>query len=106
MTKIINGIETVQGRELMTFTPNLFPVIQGFAKVLGEEKMNEYLHQYFGEEANAYPEWMDIGLGESKGWASLKDQLNFIRFIQDKLSVNNGYNYKNFVGKYEHLVCE
>lgn len=106
MKKIINGVEIIDGKEMMSYTPNFYPVIAGFAKVIGEEKINEYLHDFFGEEAKFYPEYMDISLGESNGWASLANQLEFINFIINKLEINTGYNYKKWVGKYEHIICK
>lgn len=107
MKEIIDGyIITVNGKDCRSFRPNLFPVIQGFGEILGKEKMNEYLHECFDEGANFYPCYSDIGLGNSKGWARPQDQINFINFIMNKLSIETGYEYKGNIGRYDNIICE
>lgn len=106
MKKYIDGTKIIDGVEMNCGNPNLFPVLIGFKEVLGEDIMNELLHECLGESAEFYPSYCDIGLGESKGWASLAQQLELINYISMKISVNSGYNYKTWYGKYEHLVVE
>ena len=106
MRKYIDGTKVIDGVEVNCGNPNLFPVLKGFGDVLGKELMAELLHECLGEESMFYPNYEEIGLGESKGWASLAQQLELINYISMKISINSGYNYKNWCGKYEHLVVE
>jgi len=103
MKKIIDGIEIIDGEKMLAYKPNLLPVIKGLADVLGDEVMNQYLHECLGEEANFYPSYFDIGLGTSKGWAELTEQMDLIIHITNKLFIKTG---RNHFGKYHYIVCE
>ena len=106
MRKYIDGVEIIDGREMNCGNPNLFPVLRGFGEILGEDIMNELLKECLGNEATFDSNYSDIRLGSSKGWAKLGQQLELVNYITMKLSVDSGYNYKNWVGRYDHLVVE
>lgn len=106
MKKIIDGIVIQNGRKIKEFTPSLMPVIKGFAEILGDDLINQYLHECLGEEAMFYPGYSEIGLGNSKGWAKLQDEKNLVNYIISKLEVKIEYNHKGFVGRHDYIICK
>ena len=106
MRKYIDGTKVIDGVEMNTGSPNLFPVLRGFGEVLGEDIMNKLLKECLGNEATFDLNYSDIRLGNSKGWAKLPQQLELVNYITMKLSVNSGYNYKTWFGRYDHLIVE
>ena len=99
--QIVDGYEIIDGQEWDSFSPNLFPLITGLGSILTEETMNAYLHEFFGDDANFYPGYGDIGLGESKGWASASQQKEFLLYILNRIDTQVFYEYKGNVGKRE-----
>lgn len=104
MRKYLDGVEVINGVEMLGSPVNLFPVLKGLGEILGEELMTDLLHECLGEEAMFYPNYSGIGLGNSKGWAKLPEQLKLINYIVNRFETKDVCNYKGWYGVHHHLM--
>lgn len=104
MKKYIDGVNN--DGMLEQWKISFLPVIKSLSDVIGFDVMTQYSKEFFGNDSHLYDGCLDIGLGESKGWADTEQQIEFLQYILSRLEVEKFYNYKSWVGLFNHVICK